>query len=328
MTEKISVIVPAYNAEKTIVKCLNSILNQSYRNLEVLVINDGSTDHTKELVENISDSRIVLISVDNGGVSKARNIGIDHATGEYITFVDSDDFIDPEMYETLIKLIHDYHVDIAHCSYKNVKENGDIISVVGEDGKIVNQNHDDAIIFLLEGRMFAGGLWNKLYHKDLFDGVRLDESIKFNEDVLMNFLLFSQAQGSVYCDKAFYNYTACDNSATHSANQLIANKQMISVAKQICRFSEGKAYEKAAENKAAHCLLELYRAYLFSNIDLKNKEVADVLHEIIQYNEKGFYENRRDKTVIFFYMHFPKKFKFLYRLYDKIRVKKLDPDEA
>lgn len=326
MTEKISVVVPAYNAEDTIERCLNSILSQTYNNLEVLVINDGSTDRTKALFERIRDPRIILHNVKNGGVSRARNIGIDNATGDYITFVDSDDYIDPDMYSTLIDLIHKYGVEIAHCSYKNVKSNGELISAVGDEGKIVPQNHEEAIVCLLEGRLFVGGLWNKLYKARLFEEIRLDESIKFNEDILMNYLLFEKVEKSVFCDRAFYNYVACESSATHSADQVKATNQMLYVARKIHELSKGKAYERVAESKVARCLLEVYRAYLFAEKDLKQQEIAGVLSEIIRFKEKGFYQSKRDKTIVFLYRHFPKMFVFLYKHYDKIRVKKLDPD--
>ena len=114
MSPKISVIVPAYNAEKTIERCLKSILKQTYHNLEVIVVNDGSKDSTELILSRIekNDVRVHLITIENGGVSHARNVGIDNASGEYITFVDSDDYIDEEMYTSLMELIQKYDIGI------------------------------------------------------------------------------------------------------------------------------------------------------------------------------------------------------------------------
>lgn len=118
--DKISVIVPAYNCQDTIERCINSIQKQTFNNLEIIIVNDGSSDNTEAKIKELQDKdgRIIAISIPNGGVSHARNTGIDKASGDYITFVDSDDYIDEEMYECLYNLIKEYNVQIAHCSYK------------------------------------------------------------------------------------------------------------------------------------------------------------------------------------------------------------------
>ena len=267
MNQTISVIVPAYNAEKTIERCLNSILRQTYSNIELIVVNDGSADSTKAIVENISknDKRVLLINVDNGGVSRARNIGIGNAGGEYITFVDADDYIDSGMYQSLIDIAVKYKVKIAHCSYANDDENGNVISVVGGNNKLVVQNHDEAISCLLDGNLFSGALWNKLYHVSLFKTCRLDETIKHNEDILLNFQLFEQVDSSAYSDQPFYHYVSVQESSTHSADGLAARKQWVYVSRKILESSVGKSYEKNAEQKLAYNLLGLLREYVFVN---------------------------------------------------------------
>ena len=125
---KISVIVPCYQAERYIQRCLQSICSQTYSNLEIIVVDDGSTDASASIVKELaqSDSRIKYLYQLNAGVSAARNAGIDYASGDVITFVDSDDTIKSHMYETLIDLMQKYHADISHCSYCRVLENGEI----------------------------------------------------------------------------------------------------------------------------------------------------------------------------------------------------------
>ncbi len=116
---KISIVVPIYNAEKYLDRCIQSILNQSYKDLEIILIDDGSTDSSNKICNNYQkrDNRIKFISQKNEGVSAARNRGISEATGEFIGFVDSDDYIQPNMYETLYGLINKYNCDISICGY-------------------------------------------------------------------------------------------------------------------------------------------------------------------------------------------------------------------
>lgn len=329
MSEKISIIIPAYNSESTIRRCVDSIRNQTYRNLEIIVVNDGSTDSTSEVVNEINntDSRVKLISIPNGGVSHARNVGIENATGDYITFVDSDDFIDSGMYEKLVQIIKKYSVKIAHCSYKNVNESGVVLSVVGNKGKIVKQSHDEAMSCLLSGNLFAGGLCNKIYDITLFSDVRLDETIKFNEDVLANYCLFDKVEASVYIDEAFYNYVEVESSSTHSADYVMSGNQSLYVSKKMLELSTGKNYEEIAKNRVAVCTLGLYRAYIFSDDFSLNEEKKNIMTDIMSYKKQGFYHSKKEKTLVFLYKYVPHLFRGLFRLYDKIRVKKLDPEQ-
>ena len=123
MDEKlVSVIIPAYNIEDYIGRCLDSVLSQTYKNLEIIVIDDGSSDRTGEILDDYEkkNHRMKVIHKENGGVSSARNIGIDRANGDYIGFVDGDDRVNPKLFETLVKLINEENADIAHCGYQMV----------------------------------------------------------------------------------------------------------------------------------------------------------------------------------------------------------------
>lgn len=115
MKSKISIIVPVYNGEKSIERCISSICNQTYADIEVIIVNDGSTDRTREMCEQMckQDRRIKLFNIQNGGVANARNYGIDHSTGEYIMFVDADDYIEKEMCEVLQKKMCQYNVELV-----------------------------------------------------------------------------------------------------------------------------------------------------------------------------------------------------------------------
>ena len=258
----ISVIVPAYNAEKTIEKCLGSITSQSYKNLEIIVVNDGSKDSTEKIVHDLAlkDTRIKLISVPNGGVSYARNNGLEHVTGDYVTFVDADDTIEPDMYEHLIGLFDKHDVDIAHCSYNTITLEGKVVPV-GNMGKEILQMTDEAVDSLISGRYFIGGICNKLYRSKIVKDIRLEKNIKFNEDILFNFNAFRKAKASVYSDKPLYNYYQYETSATHTANRLKSSCDIANVSKFIYDESIGKSYEQSAKRRLAFTKLGQFGTY-------------------------------------------------------------------
>lgn len=218
--EKISVIVPAYNIENYIENTLRSICAQTYQNLEIIVVDDGAKDRTPEILDEISkiDSRIKVIHKENGGVTSARICGMEVATGEWIGFVDGDDYIDPKMYEVLIRNAKQYDTDISHCGYQMVFPSR--VDMYYGTEKIVIQDSLTGIKDLLEGFFVEPGLCNKLFRRSLIENLLrknvMDCSIKINEDLLMNFYLFREAKKSVYLDKCFYHYMVRKGSAATS----------------------------------------------------------------------------------------------------------------
>ncbi|MBQ8795845.1 MAG: glycosyltransferase [Clostridia bacterium] len=325
MTGLISVIVPAYNAEKTIEKCINSISCQSYENLEIIVINDGSKDTTEEIVSKLAeiDKRIKLITIPNVGVSHARNTGLEYVTGDFVTFVDADDTIESGMYEHLIELLRRYDADISHCSYSTIFPDGRVVPV-GNVGKVIVQSKDEALDSLISGRYFAGGLCNKLYKSVLIKDIRLNEKIKINEDVLMNFEIFRNADKSVYSDKALYNYFQYDTSATHTANHLNSMKDSVFVSETIYNKSMGTSYESSAKKRMAFSKLGQFGTYSIHKGIISKEELNALKTEVKGYLSEGLYR-RNDKIKFMMYSYCPWLYKAGYRIFDKIRVKKLDP---
>lgn len=218
---KVSVIVAAYNIEKYIAKCLDSILNQTYKNLEIIVVNDGSSDNTGEIIDKYSekDTRIKVIHKKNGGVSSARNKGLDMSTGDYIGFVDGDDIIEPDMYEMLVNNAIKYNADISHCGYKILE--ADKETLFYDSGKVIVQDRQKGILDLFDGTMVEPSLCNKIFRKKIIGDVRLDETIKINEDLYFNVVLFDKSSKSVFEDKAKYVYIKRDGSATTSSSNNI-----------------------------------------------------------------------------------------------------------
>lgn len=216
---KVSVIVPCYNVEKWLPACLDSILNQTYSTLEIIAIDDGSTDQTGAIIDDYAarDSRIVPIHQKNGGVTSARLRGVQQAKGEWIGFVDGDDEIAPEMYERLLDNAVKYHADISHCGYQMVFPDGRV-NYFYNTGLLAKQDKITALKELLSGTRIEPGLCNKLFHKNLLDTLFCDyavpQDIKINEDLLMNFYLFSAAEQTVYEDWCPYHYIVRYSSAS------------------------------------------------------------------------------------------------------------------
>lgn len=176
--ELISVIVPAYNAEQTIERCLNSILGGSYKEIEVIVVNDGSVDGTAHRISAIAenDNRVNLINQQNTGVAGARNTGLSNASGKYIAWCDSDDWVEPDWLESLHKHIVEYDADIAICRCQ-IDGRPSV-----NTGEVEIWNRDEAIALFLEHRELNGTLWNKLFRRDSISEVFFDTDLTHWED--------------------------------------------------------------------------------------------------------------------------------------------------
>lgn len=203
---KISVIVPVYKTEGLLDRCVESIVGQTYKNLEIILVDDGSPDNCPAMCDEWAekDSRIRVIHKENGGVSSARNAALDIATGDYIGFVDSDDWIEPEMYSSLIQKISESGKNIALCSYYAVEISGERYEcrcVV--DKEVLDK--DDYFRFIVLGGD-GGYIWNRLYDAYILKEVRFDEDIWYSEDLLFNFKTAQKSNGAAILDKIEYNY--------------------------------------------------------------------------------------------------------------------------
>ena len=215
---KVSVIVAAYNIQDYIVKCLKSIANQTYKNFEVIVVDDGSSDNTGKLADEFAenDNRFTVIHKENGGVSSARNRGIDIASGDFIGFVDGDDIIEDDMYEMLVNNAIKYNADISHCGYKLVENNKETLFYGTE--KLIIQDRKKGLLDLFEGTLIEPSLCNKIFKNNIVGDIRLNESISINEDLYFNVLLFNKSNKSIFEDKTKYNYMKREGSATTSSS--------------------------------------------------------------------------------------------------------------
>jgi len=205
MKQGVSIIVPVYNVERYLEECLNSILNQTFKNFEVILVNDGSTDCSGIICNEFSekDSRIKVIHKKYGGVSSARNIGVSVAGGDYIGFVDSDDRIDKDMYKKLLELSIQTDSDIAICQLGREIE-GKIINPIKEEFN-KELNGLEAMRELFKGKLYRFSLCNKLFKKSCFEKVIFPEG-RIHEDLSTTYKLFSQSKKSVYTNYIGYIY--------------------------------------------------------------------------------------------------------------------------
>ena len=212
----ISVIVPVYNVEKYLERCVLSILNQTYQNLELILIDDGSSDSSGRLCEEFKtrDHRVVVIHSSNGGQSRARNVGLDRAKGEFIGFVDSDDWISPEMYSYLYSLLLKYDCDVAgiqpvHTRGEESRERKKERLQFFEGKEILEE-------FLYEGiKTGSYCVWKNLYRAGMLEGYRFPEG-RINEDILFNYQVFSKARKIVKSNRGLYYYFQGTGSTTTS----------------------------------------------------------------------------------------------------------------
>ena len=232
MSDKISVVIPVYKVEQYLRRCINSILGQSYKNIEIILIDDGSPDKCGKICDEYKkkDSRIKVIHKVNGGLSEARNYGIDVATGEYIIFVDSDDFVNENMCEILLSNAKKYSADIVGCNFKEVFTNNK--SKINEQ-KMKNNIEIYSNIEMIKQLYFnlttdKNVVWNKIYKRKIF----FDKKIRFpvgilHEDDYIIYKLYYKANKVVYINDILYYYFRHENTITYN----FSNKNIIDLIK-------------------------------------------------------------------------------------------------
>ncbi len=317
----VSVIIPAYNIEDYIGRCLDSVCSQTYKNLEIIVVDDGSSDCTAQILDGYKekDHRVKVIHKENGGVSSARNEGIDVASGDYIGFVDGDDWIDPKLYEVLVEMIEE-NADIAHCGYQMVFPNR--IDYYYNTGKRKIQTTQEGLKDLISGEMIEPALYNKLYRKELFNNIRLNENLKINEDLEVNYKLFKKSKKSIYCDLPLYSYMIRKNSATNSNTLVRKNEDSFKVLQEIKNDSKN--------DKEIYAIA--YRRYIYLLMTICRMEINQKEYQCIKRNIlKHEFKTQEFKEYISFKLkimsglscYLPGILKIIYKFYDlKTRTSK------
>ena len=215
---KISVILPIYNTEQYLAKCIESVCHQTYEDLEILLVNDGSTDGCEQICLDYAkkDKRIQYLKKENGGLSDARNYGIDRAKGDYLAFIDSDDFVEAEFIERLYEAITRENVSIAATTFDIVDATGHLVGVekLTTSLPVVSGREVCKKILEEDGYRFVV-VWNKLYKKDLFKELRFEKG-KLHEDEYFTYRLLYEIEKVAVVQESLYHYLKRDNSISKS----------------------------------------------------------------------------------------------------------------
>lgn len=234
---KISVIIPVYKVEKYLDKCIQSVINQTYKNLEIILVDDGSPDNCGKICDRYAenDNRIKVIHKQNGGLSDARNVGLKSATGDYIGFVDSDDYISEYMYEKLYELITINNTDVSCCGVSLCTETSIRPQAIAEQTFVCN--NEEAFQYMLEGKNMVNiWVWCKLYKRELFEKVSFEKGKRYEDVFFMNELVQNIKTMAVTTHPYYYYYITRNDSITAS-NFVTQDMDIISgynICKKIC----------------------------------------------------------------------------------------------
>lgn len=227
MQPLISVIVPVYNVEKYLYRCVKSIVNQTYENLEIILVDDGSPDNCPKMCDEWAekDSRIKVIHKENGGVSSARNTALDCVSGDYTVFIDADDYIDPDMLKILYDKAAAENADIVACNLVYVNDNEEPFKISWYTDAAAAGN-EEVLKAYFSDVFIAPGCPTKLYRTEVINGNkhRFPLNIKIGEDFLFNFYVFSDCQKIVHIKDGLYFYYMRDDSAIHTATEPMINR--------------------------------------------------------------------------------------------------------
>lgn len=223
---QISIIIPAYNVESYISACLLSVLKQTYKALEIIVVDDGSKDKTGKIADSYAekDERIIVIHQNNGGLPSARNTGMKHVTGEYIMFLDSDDWLDPTCCETAIHEITEEDADIVFFEYYKEYRDKSVPIKTYKKNKLEYNKNGEKEFFIYDMRTITA--WGKIYRSKIIDECQYNEAFKTAEDVDFNYRVYEKVERAIYIQKPLLHYRMLEKSAIHGYDPNIENKML------------------------------------------------------------------------------------------------------
>lgn len=283
MEELISVIVPVYNIKKYLPRCVDSILAQSYQTFELILVDDGSTDGSSELCDRCAagDSRIKVIHKKNAGVSAARNDGIDLATGDYLAFIDGDDWIETDYLKKLMQAIIENDADEAAVSFKYVYETGKEKLLLICDSKEILSNTEALNQAMDPVRPWVGFAWGKVIKSSVIKGnsVRYDTGISLCEDSLFNYIALQYVAKAVKIPDVLYNYYIRNDSATRTASvnykNLCSKVDAFEKAAKIAEKYGGGQFQIRINNALFDAIIS-YLAAMFSAKDYNKNTIHDM----------------------------------------------------
>lgn len=284
--ELISIIVPVYNVEQYLNQCVESIVNQSYEDIEIILVDDGSTDTSGYICETLKakDSRIQVVHKSNGGQSEARNVGISYATGNYLFFVDSDDFLPRNSVKTLYLTLKQSSADIACAKRIKYYNQSSLVNQQGEGINIEVWDSSIAIENMLYESKISSSAWAKIYKRELFDDIMFPVG-KTYEDLYILYRLFYKCKKIAFSNVIVYYYRIRSNSIIGQLNPK-NNKDLLFAAQDILEFVNSKipSILPAAEYKVFFASIELFVHYPIEKMSQKDLlEMEELWNLIITY---------------------------------------------
>jgi len=312
LSPKISVIVPVYKVEAYLARCVQSILNQTYKNLEILLIDDGSPDASGKICDEYAkmDNRIKVVHKNNGGVSDARNVGIEAATGDYLGFVDSDDYIHPEMYEILCTNLKNENADFSFCFFEKVyNEKTTLSESNGYKIEIFSSTEVLQQLFTFSSGNIVVS-WNKLFKKELFNGIMYPKGRRRGEDESIIYKLICKSERVLLVKKVLYYYYQREKSVMHEKSLLNELCYADVQEERITFFADNKMcffYEKALKR---YCIWLLSMAYIYGKHKNFHDKFVDLQQRRKVYIDRLLAEYQLPRVSRFVYV-FAKKRPFL-----------------
>ena len=316
MEKFFSIIVPVYNVEQYLRQCIDSILGQTFADFELILVDDGSPDNCPEICDEYAkkDERVKVLHKENGGLSDARNAGLEIATGEYIAFVDSDDYVAPDMYESLYNLITQNDCDMAICRAVIVREQDTPIYEDAEDIKIMDS--DTANYQMIYKRLFGVNAWNKLYKRKLFDKIRFPKGLLY-EDMATAYAFIGECNKVVYSPMKKYAYLQRSGSIMNMTGYMVSPDK-VKIIEEMISYFEPKSINGKEEINAGSIrflLEDIYKMASCGNL-IKNKAYMEAFCKFYK-NNKDLFKNKfltlKEKAVLYMAVNMPKLLQAIYK---------------
>lgn len=299
MEELVSVIVPVYNSEKYLKQCIESIINQTYKNLEIIIIDDESTDKSGEICDEYKkiDYRIQVIHKKNEGVSIARNYGIHISKGKYIAFVDSDDYIEENMIKELVGNIIEFDAEVSICGYKILYEKSNNVKLSDNKNVTVKLSSRETLEMIFNSNKINGFLWNKIFQRKILKERLLREDIDICEDLLLVCEILNDIQNVCYTSKQLYNYRNSEISVTLNPNKIYEKNGKCKYSTAYEEILKIIKYDKDIKDiiklREIKTILESY--YIIIRSNYKSKKINEYTFKFLKENLVFYLLNRKNK---------------------------------
>lgn len=316
---KISVIVPVYKVEKYLRKCVDSILAQSFADFEIILVDDGSPDNCGKICDEyaLKDNRIKVIHKENGGLSDARNAGIKISKGEYLSFIDSDDYIAPDFLEILYKLVCENKANIAVCDAIVVKEDETAEFDILEKYELMDKNL--ALVEMVYDRKFSVNTWNKLYKKELFEEILFPKGLLY-EDLATTYKLVDKSNKVVYTQAKLYAYVQRGGSIMGQTGYKM-KKDKVEIVDEMTDYFAENSDKRLFAGIFNYLVSDVYKMASVGNL-VSSKEYRKELKKWYEKNKSSIktnqYISKKDKFILKLAV---KHTKFLQFLYFRVRRK-------